>query len=266
MGKSLGIILTIPSGHSHFGMAVIEASQACKIGVDVYLYCLDEAVLCINSIELQTLRNQGLKLYGCAFAARKHHLPLNDLAVFCGLSTLSDLLAGVDQCSYYGTAPVSIMNTPSADKLLPMIIVWIESNPSESDRPLEALRIAAGLSVWQKLEVVLLLSNCGCLLLNWRELEFEHSELYDEYFKILSENSVSIYLLRNYLPVDEGSIQLNSNIGDKPASDECFTKGPMEFQSNEFNTGSAMTQLGIKRISESMEEQLISKAHCIFRF
>ena len=41
--------------------------------------------------------SEGLNLFGCAFSVRQRKLPLNDLAIFTGLSVLSDIMAETDR-------------------------------------------------------------------------------------------------------------------------------------------------------------------------
>lgn len=77
------------------GLRVAEAALA--QGVDVYLYCIDEAVPGISNAQLQKLKQDGLKLYACAYGANRRNLPLNDDAVFAGLTVVSDLIAATDK-------------------------------------------------------------------------------------------------------------------------------------------------------------------------
>jgi hypothetical protein len=80
--------------------------------------------------------------------------------------------------------------------MLPLIIMIIESDPLANGRAMEALRVAAGLCVWQKLNIVLCLKGKGLLLFDWADLAFEESEHCPEYFKILAEHSVTICTIR----------------------------------------------------------------------
>ena len=93
----LGILLSCPPAHRNFRHGVELARTALKRGLQVYLYCIDDAVTGIASNDLQSLKSTGLVLYGCAFSARCRNVPINDLAAFTGLTIVSDLIAGTDR-------------------------------------------------------------------------------------------------------------------------------------------------------------------------
>ncbi|MDB6056313.1 MAG: uncharacterized protein JWO95_157 [Verrucomicrobiales bacterium] len=96
-GKKLGILISCPSGEPNFSHGVRLAEAALAQEVDVYLYCIDEAVPGISNTRLQKLKEGGLKLYACAYGANRRNLPLNDDAVFAGLTVVSDLIAATDK-------------------------------------------------------------------------------------------------------------------------------------------------------------------------
>ena len=73
------------------------AEAAVKRGVEVYLYCIDEAVTGVGDDRLQALRARGLRLFACAYAARRRGCAVSDQALFVGLGTLGDLIAGTDR-------------------------------------------------------------------------------------------------------------------------------------------------------------------------
>ncbi len=96
-GKKLGVLLSGRPEHPPFLHGVRLAAAALDLGTDVYLYCIDEAVMGIGHPELQSLRARGLKLYGCAYGAHHHGVPVDDRATFAGLTVVSDLIAGTDR-------------------------------------------------------------------------------------------------------------------------------------------------------------------------
>jgi sulfur relay (sulfurtransferase) complex TusBCD TusD component (DsrE family) len=96
-GKKLGLLLTTPPGTPGFQHGVKLAEAALAAGAKVYLYCIDEAVTGVTDARLQTLRERGLHLFGCAYAAQRRRLPLTDAAAFGGLGVLSDLVAETDR-------------------------------------------------------------------------------------------------------------------------------------------------------------------------
>jgi len=80
-----------------FGQALELAAKALGEGEKVYLYCIDDAVPGIGDPRLVKLRDDGLNLFGCAYSMRQRKLPLDDSAVFSGLSVLSDIMADTDR-------------------------------------------------------------------------------------------------------------------------------------------------------------------------
>lgn len=96
-GKKLGLLVSAAPQAPGFGHAAALAGAALARGVDVYFYCVDDAVPGVADSRVQTLRQQGLKLYACAYGAHKRGVPLNEDAVFAGLTVVSDLMAGTDR-------------------------------------------------------------------------------------------------------------------------------------------------------------------------
>lgn len=96
-GKKLGLLLSTPPDHSGFkhGLALAEAALA--EGVEVYLYCLDEAVRGVAEPRLRSMAERGLKLYGCAYAVQRRRLPFDDKTNWAGLALLSDLIGATDR-------------------------------------------------------------------------------------------------------------------------------------------------------------------------
>lgn len=96
-GKKLGVLISCAPAEANFRHAVGLAEAALNTGVSVYLYCLDEAVAGLSDEHLQTLQARGLKLFGCAYAAQRRQLPLDDRATYVGLPMLSDVMADTDR-------------------------------------------------------------------------------------------------------------------------------------------------------------------------
>lgn len=96
-GKKLGILISCLPNQPNFthGMRLAEAALA--KGVDVYVYCIDEAVIGVETAEIQALKKRGLKLFACAYGAHRRHYPLNEKAAFAGLTVVNDLIAGTDR-------------------------------------------------------------------------------------------------------------------------------------------------------------------------
>jgi sulfur relay (sulfurtransferase) complex TusBCD TusD component (DsrE family) len=96
-GKKLGLLVSARPGHPNFRHAMRLAETALVEGVDVYLYCIDEAVPGVDDAQLQLLKSRGLKLYACAYGANRRHFPLSEKAVFAGLTVVSDVMASTDR-------------------------------------------------------------------------------------------------------------------------------------------------------------------------
>lgn len=77
------------------GLKLAEA--ALHAGIEVYLYCLDDAVEGISDPRLQAMRERGMRLFACAYGARARGIAPGDHAIFSGLGTLSDLVAHTDR-------------------------------------------------------------------------------------------------------------------------------------------------------------------------
>jgi hypothetical protein len=96
-GQKLGVLITRSSSHSQFPAVVALIKEALSSGVLVYLYCIHDGVLCINTKEIQLLKEQGVNLFGCAYGARKFNVPIDDAAAYAGLGSLSDIIANTDR-------------------------------------------------------------------------------------------------------------------------------------------------------------------------
>jgi sulfur relay (sulfurtransferase) complex TusBCD TusD component (DsrE family) len=96
-GKKLGLLLSTSPGKPGFQHGLGLAEAALAAGVEVYLYCIDDAVCGLAEPRLQSLAVRGLKLYGCAYAAQRRHLPIDEKTNWAGLALLSDLMASTDR-------------------------------------------------------------------------------------------------------------------------------------------------------------------------
>lgn len=96
-GKKLGLLLSRGPDHPNFQHGLGLAEAALQAGVEVYLYCIDEAVRGVDDPRLQALKTRGLRLYACAYGANRRQIPMSDCAVFAGLATVSDLIAATDR-------------------------------------------------------------------------------------------------------------------------------------------------------------------------
>jgi predicted peroxiredoxin len=95
--KKLGVLISVPPNHPNFTHGVCLAETALAHGLDVYLYCIDEAVRGLGDPRLNQLKADGLKLFACAYGAQRRHLPMGEQATFSGLSLLNDVIASADR-------------------------------------------------------------------------------------------------------------------------------------------------------------------------
>ncbi len=96
-GKKLGILISVSPQATNFHHAVKTAKAALTLGAQVYVYCIDDAVLGIEDPGLQSLCPQGLVVYACAYGAQRRNLPLTGPATFAGLTVVNDLMASTDR-------------------------------------------------------------------------------------------------------------------------------------------------------------------------
>ncbi len=96
-GKKLGLLISTSPDHPNFDHGLSLAEMALAEGVDVYLYCIDDAVPGVNSQRVQRLKERGLKLYACAYGAHRRNFPLSEKAIFAGLTVVNDLIVGTDR-------------------------------------------------------------------------------------------------------------------------------------------------------------------------
>lgn len=96
-GKKLGLLLSASPEQPNFARAIELAGAALERGVQVYFYCLDDAVAGLNDPRLQKLKARGINLFACAYGAQRRNLTLGGLATFAGLSTVNDLIANTDR-------------------------------------------------------------------------------------------------------------------------------------------------------------------------
>ena len=96
-GKKLGLLISVPPEHPNFNHGLCLAGTALGQGVDVYLYCIDEAVKGLGDPRLQRLKTDGVKLFACAYGAQRRNIPVSERAAFGGLTILNDLIASTDR-------------------------------------------------------------------------------------------------------------------------------------------------------------------------
>jgi hypothetical protein len=96
-GKKLGVLISCLPSEPNFNRGLRLIETALNRGLDVYLYCIDNAVAGVGQPQLQALRQKGLKLYACAYGANRRNIAMSNEAVFAGLTVVNDIMAGTDR-------------------------------------------------------------------------------------------------------------------------------------------------------------------------
>ena len=69
----------------------------------------------------------------------------------------------------------------------PRLLIIVDSDPRTSPRPAEAVRIAAGVGAWDRLELILYLHGPAVHLLTSEREEYPDGENYDRYLPLVRE-------------------------------------------------------------------------------
>jgi len=76
----------------------------------------------------------------------------------------------------------------------PSVLLIITGDPRASHRPAEAIRIAAGVGAWKKVQITLYLSGDAARLLSEDTEEFVDEDNYRRYLPMIAESGHPIYL------------------------------------------------------------------------
>jgi hypothetical protein len=76
----------------------------------------------------------------------------------------------------------------------PSALFVIESDPRQSGRPAEAVRIVAGVSAWKKVDVALYLRQAAVLVLGEEAEALVDGEQYARYLPVLLESGGPVYV------------------------------------------------------------------------
>ncbi|HEY1169798.1 MAG TPA: DsrE family protein [Verrucomicrobiae bacterium] len=96
-GKKLGILLSTKPEEPNFQHGVCLAAAGVARGVEVYLYCIDDAVSGIRDPRITHLKQLGVRLFACAYGAQMRNLEADDCVYFAGLTVVADLMADTDR-------------------------------------------------------------------------------------------------------------------------------------------------------------------------
>ncbi len=81
----------------------------------------------------------------------------------------------------------------------PKVLFIISDDPRRSARPAEAIRIAAGVGTWRKVEIAVYLRDAAVLALSEYADEFIDEDNYTRYFPIIGEWGGPIYVQQGAL-------------------------------------------------------------------
>lgn len=95
--RKLGLMISAAPGTKRFEQGIDLAQEAIRRGAGVYVYWIDEAVRGLGDPRVATLREQGAKLFACAFSLQRRGLLENGGCTLAGLTLLSDVIASTDQ-------------------------------------------------------------------------------------------------------------------------------------------------------------------------
>jgi len=75
----------------------------------------------------------------------------------------------------------------------PKVLIIVTSDPRTSPRPAEAVRIAAGIGAWQKVELSLYLRGAAVLALGENAEDLVDGENYVRYLPLVAESGRNLY-------------------------------------------------------------------------
>ena len=126
----LGLLLASSPERPELTLVYRQTIRSLQAKDDVYLYLIDDGVKTLDCPEIEELRKKGVKLFACAYGAKKRGIPWDsEKAVFSGLTVLVDMIAGCDRFLAYtplGNSPES--GAPKHTHSLPRTLVTIEAN------------------------------------------------------------------------------------------------------------------------------------------
>jgi hypothetical protein len=181
---------------------VAGIEEILSTGEEVYLYLVDRGVLHLVEGTFFPGDRENLKLYACAYGARRYHVSFTEPVVFSGLTVLSNLITGCT--AFVCVAPTRGDN--GVDRFLEEsfgrkhdrsgkigdILVYIRWDPGTSHLPVEGLRIASGLTIAEP-TIKVCLDREASSLLDRPADEIVDGDRRDDYVKILGGCGVVFY-------------------------------------------------------------------------
>lgn len=101
----------------------------------------------------------------------------------------------------------------------PRLLIVVTEDPRRSKRPAEAVRIAAGVAAWDRVETTLFLRGPAVLALGEFAGELADGENFERFLPLLAEHGRPIF-------AQEGALEL-SELGETPVQFQLATDGKL---------------------------------------
>ena len=196
----LGLLWASSTEQQKISQLTYLSREARARGGRVFLYLIDDGVSAVGSDVVQTLRQEGVHVFCCAFGARKRGIPWDDKATFGGLTIVADMLTNCD--SFVAFTPVQVSTTNyKTRKNAKHTLVRISTDPSKSHLAAEAVRIAAGLQPWMDTPVNVLLEGPATKIFSADATELVDGKNFTDHLLAILAWDHPIYLGPSALPV-----------------------------------------------------------------
>jgi len=196
----LGLMWASSTDQQDIAQLTYLSREAQARGGRVFLYLIDDGVSAVGSEVVQTLRQEGVHVFCCAFGARKRGIPWDDKATFGGLTILADMLTNCD--SFVAFTPLQVSTTNyKTRKNARHTLVRIATDPSKSHLAAEAVRIAAGLQPWMDSPVDVLLEGPATRIFSADATELVDGKHFTDHLLTILAWDHPIYLGPTSLPV-----------------------------------------------------------------
>lgn len=176
-------MISAAPGTESFQQGVNLAESSANRGEQVYLYYIDTAVDGLSESGLAELKAKGIHLFACAFSLQRRGLTPPPEATLSGLTVLSDVIASTNEFhSFNNGGSIAPPRVPSPVRTL---LIEIASDPRTSPRPAEAVRIAAGIGAWRKVQVHVYFEGVAVRALDEFADELANGELFSQYMSAI---------------------------------------------------------------------------------
>ena len=108
------------------------------------------------------------------------------------------------------------MAEPEVTKRKPVMLILIESDPRTSSRPAEAIRVAAGIGVWQQVKVNVVLRHVASHACTGSVAELADGRLFKQFIPMVRESGGEVYVQADdeTMQTIDGDTLMKRNIKD----------------------------------------------------